>query len=612
MPKELIIYTTKARRFPLENKAVVIGRALDCQIVLADKAVSRHHCSLTPSQDGHWRLEDLDSRAGTLLDGEALSGPTLLPNGSWLKVGSTSIQFGGGDDSAVVLSGEPVQDAFLLGELLETMAGFARTDDLDEILRTIVDRGIRVASGTRGALFLTTENNDLEAVVARDPNLGDLPLEEAVSPKVPRETLTTRRPVVGSEIDPQGVTEEMPRNLAEMPRLSVVSVPLPGDDGPRGVLSVDSMRAASDFGAAELATLATLASHASLAIDRAEAHKESAARQTRLEAENAQLRRKLEADAPIGQCPAMVSTLRLIQRVAPSEATICLTGETGTGKGLLARHLHDLSPRSDGPFVVVDCGALPETLIESELFGHEKGAFTGAARNHLGRLREADGGTVLLDEIGEIPLPLQTRLLRFLQDRVVQPVGGRPVPVDVRVLGATHRDLEQMVQEGDFRQDLYYRLAVMTIRIPPLRERGEDVLLLARRMLQHFQPPGGGIQGFSREAGEALLQHDWQGNVRELEHRIQRAVLLSTSPYLSSWDLGLAEDGEEPPKPQTEGDGLVPLPEARSRANERFERMYLRRVLTEAEGSVSRAAELSGVSRQAIHALLRRHPEIES
>ena len=608
MPNELIIYTTKARRFPLGNEPVMIGRSLDCQVVLADKAISRHHCKLSPGEDGRWLVTDLESRAGTLLDGEPLSAPQVLSSGSWLKVGSTTIQFGGSGDSAVVLSGEPVQDAFLLGELLETMAGFARTDDLDEILRTIVDRGIRVASGNRGALFLTTENDDLEAVVARDRELGDLPLKEAVSTEIPRETLTTRQPVVWSEIDPQGATEEMPRSLAEMPRLSVVCVPLPGEDGPRGVLSVDSMRAASEFGAAELATLATLASHAALAMDRAKAHQQTAARQTRLEAENARLRLKLEAATPIGQCPAMISTLRLIQRVAPSDATICLTGETGTGKGLLARYLHDISPRSGGPFIVVDCGALPETLIESELFGHEKGAFTGAARSRLGRLREADGGTVLLDEIGEIPLPLQTRLLRFLQDRVVQPIGGRPVAVDVRVLSATHRDLEERVSAGDFRRDLYYRLAIMTIRIPPLRERGEDVLLLATKMLQRFQPTGEGIQGFSRTAREALLHHDWQGNVRELEHRIQRAVLLATSPYLSSWDLGLAEGGEDLPAPQPEDDRLPPLPEARAAANESFERHYLGRVMAESEGSVSRAAELAGVSRQALHALLKRHP----
>lgn len=199
-----------------------------------------------------------------------------------------------------------------------------------------------------------------------------------------------------------------------------------------------------------------------------------------LERENARLRARLGV-APLGTSPAFERTLEQIRRLAPADATVCLAGETGTGKEVLARYLHRLSPRAERPFVVVDCGALPANLIESELFGHERGAFTGAVQARPGRLPEAAGGTVFLDEIGELPLELQPRLLRFLQERTVQPIGGRSMAVDVRVICATHRDLEDRVRSGELRQDLYFRLAVVTVTVPPLRERGEDVLLLAER-----------------------------------------------------------------------------------------------------------------------------------
>ncbi|MEM7352682.1 MAG: sigma-54 dependent transcriptional regulator, partial [Acidobacteriota bacterium] len=288
------------------------------------------------------------------------------------------------------------------------------------------------------------------------------------------------------------------------------------------------------------------------------------------------------------------------------EATICLTGETGTGKEVMARHLHRLSGRAERPFIVVDCGALPESLIESELFGHEQGAFTGASRARRGRLREADGGTVLLDEIAEVPLTLQPRLLRFLQHQVVHPIGGQPVPLDVRIVCATHRDLEEMVAREAFRQDLYYRLAVLTIEVPALRQRGQDVLLLAEHFLARCQGDAEGrVRGFTHEAREALRAHSWPGNVRELEHRIQRGILLAAAPFITHLDLGLGDEHEDG-APAADV-ALDPLPAARAQANARFERAYLEQALSRAEGSVSRAATLAGVSRQVIHALIKRH-----
>jgi DNA-binding NtrC family response regulator len=263
----------------------------------------------------------------------------------------------------------------------------------------------------------------------------------------------------------------------------------------------------------------------------------------------------------------MLVALDLLRRVAPTDATVCLTGETGTGKEVLARWVHRLSRRAHRPLVIIDCGSIPEALIESELFGHEKGAFTGASASSEGRFREADGGTVFLDEIAELPLLLQTRLLRVLQEHTIQPVGARGrVAVDLRIVCATHRNLEQLVAAGQFREDLYYRLGVVSVGIPALRERGGDIALLARHFLARFSATyGTGFSGFTREADEALLAHLWPGNVRELENRVQRAALLARPPYVTRQDLGLGEAQTTPGPAEVELRWLE-LPVARAEA----------------------------------------------
>jgi DNA-binding NtrC family response regulator len=275
--------------------------------------------------------------------------------------------------------------------------------------------------------------------------------------------------------------------------------------------------------------------------------------------ENQWLRRELsrqtDPEQMVGRGPAMRRVLELARKVAPTRSTVLLTGESGTGKELFARAIHELSPRRDQPFVVVDCGAIPTTLIESELFGHEKGAFTGAQRREPGRLLQADRGTVLLDEIGELPLEAQSRLLRFVQDRHVTPVGGRAGrTVDVRVVAATNRDLAAEVEAGRFRADLYHRLNVVRLDIPALRDRPDDVRHLADHFCKTYSLIYGGPAGsFSAEAKAAVLRHDWPGNVRELQNRVMRAVILGQGSTITPADLGFAEEApagagrEEPP-----------------------------------------------------------------
>jgi two-component system NtrC family response regulator len=298
----------------------------------------------------------------------------------------------------------------------------------------------------------------------------------------------------------------------------------------------------------------------------------------------------------LGRSREIHAVFRLIQRVAPTDVTILILGDSGTGKEVVAREIHRLSLRRDKPFVSISCAAIPETLLESELFGHEKGAFTSAHIARPGRLELADGGTVFLDEIGDMPMTLQVKLLRFLQEREVERVGGRRViPLDVRVIAATNRDLEKGVKAGLFREDLYYRLSVIDIRLPALRERGDDVVFLAEHFLQvHARKLGRGTLSFSRGAKEALLRHLWPGHVRELEHRVQRAALLADSRLVQPSDLELA--GTDTPAP-------ISLKEARDEAEARIVVGALRRT----SGNISKAARELDVSRPTLHDLLRKH-----
>jgi transcriptional regulator with GAF, ATPase, and Fis domain len=600
------------RRVPLGKTALVLGRSSDCDVPLPDPALSRRHCRIVPGEAGGWLVEDLGSRAGTFLGGVPLTGSTPLRPGEPLLMGSTQVRLQLQPSGPSVLSGDSERDTRNVQLLLQTVGDLHGTEDTAELLRTIVDRAIRIAGGERGALLLPGSGGVLEAAIARDAAGGDLPPEQALTRALPARALHSGRAVVLTDSEAPGSAAT--QSVLQGGLRSVLCAPLPGADGQAGVLYVDSSQPAEDFGPGDLAAFEALAAHSALALERARLREARERRlleeRQRLVTENADLRRRLASPPPIGESPVMRQALELVQRFARTDATVCLTGETGTGKEVIARHLHASSLRSSGPFVVIDCGAIPAGLIESELFGHAAGAFTGAGAARKGLFREANGGTVFLDEVGELPLELQTRLLRVLQERTVQPVGSAErVPIDVRVLCATHRDLRQRVAEGTFREDLYYRISVLTVPIPPLRERGGDVLLLARHFLQRFAADYVvGVTGFTREAAEALAAHPWPGNVRELEHCIQRAVLLATPPFVTRKDIGLGEEPDGAPGAPAERELAFPgLQEARAAATERFERAYLEEALQRAGGKMAEAAALAGVSRQLLRRLLRRH-----
>ena len=322
-----------------------------------------------------------------------------------------------------------------------------------------------------------------------------------------------------------------------------------------------------------------------------------------IEAENRQLAaRGSEDNRVLGRmitaAPEMIKVARTIERVANTNVSVMLLGASGTGKELLARGLHDASDRAGGAFVAINCAAIPENLLESELFGHEKGAFTGAVKTTEGKIEMAGGGTLFLDEVGDIPLPLQVKLLRFLQERVIERIGSRKsIAVDTRIVCATHQDLEAMIADGRFREDLFYRLAEIVVRIPSLAERAGDPALLAKAFLARFaKEMNPAVKGFAPDALAAIDQWGWPGNVRELENRVKRAVIMTESKLVGAVDLDLAA-------PDSTGAQLLNLKSARETAD----RGVIRHALARSEGNISSTAKMLGISRPTLYDLLKQY-----
>lgn len=321
---------------------------------------------------------------------------------------------------------------------------------------------------------------------------------------------------------------------------------------------------------------------------------------SQLEREQRALRQRLSGDSfedMLGTCSKMQDIFSVIRKIATTDAPVLITGESGTGKELVARAIHERSMRKSNPFIVINCGAIPENLLESELFGHEKGAFTGAHIQRKGRIEMAEGGTLFLDEIGEMPMLLQVKLLRFLQEKVVERVGGREqIEVDARVIAATNRDLKEAMKDGNFREDLYFRLGVIMIALPPLREREGDVILIAKAFLERYADENRKkIKGFTNDAIDAIEQYAWPGNVRELENRIKRAVIMTEGKKITPADLEM-----EGPQQKYESMGL-------KEARETLEKELLIKAMARNSGNLSKAAIELGVSRPTLYDLMEKH-----
>jgi diguanylate cyclase (GGDEF)-like protein len=451
------------------------------------------------------------------------------------------------DELSGVFTGNPSKDYRNMKLLSRTVTAIAGSVDFDELTSVAAKRIHATLRADRVALVDWSEDGSLRVISA----VGRSGAEDAdfsVSTAEVDPTLVAMLEKVRNE----GRTVTSERGAARHRRLAF-AVPLLAGDACLGTLYVEGTEGRTALDSSDAEFLQALASQLALALDRArlsqvETAWREAERQT-LQAEIDELRQEAHKAELVCESPAMQKLMATTRQVARTDVTILVCGESGTGKELLSRKIHDLGPRRDKPFVVVDCAAIPTTLIESELFGHERGAYTGAQDRKIGRLKEADGGTVVLDEIGELPLEVQSKLLRFVQEKQITPVGGnRVLEVDARVVAATNRDLEDEVRRGRFREDLFHRLNVIRLDLPPLRERPQDTLALTSLFLRQFsaQYQSGKRNRLTPAAEARVLEHAWPGNVRELRNRIMQAVILSGTEEIGPEQLGLSGDPSEP------------------------------------------------------------------
>jgi transcriptional regulator with GAF, ATPase, and Fis domain len=446
---------------------------------------------------------------------------------------------------------------------------------LESLLDALLDALLEVTRADKGFVI---ELADGAPQVRAARNLATGNVEEAVaqvSDSIVQKVLETRRPLVVADAlhDAEWSGSASVVNLRLQ---SVMCAPLLARGEVFGAIYLGNDSVRNLFDARSLETLTVFASQASLLLQNALLLRD-------LRRENEELREAIDQrryGELVGAGPSMREVFRRIEKVAPTDVTVLVQGETGTGKELVAREIHRRSPRSSGPFVAVNCAAIPEGLLESELFGHVKGAFTGAIANRPGRFQAASGGTLFLDEIGEMPLSLQVKLLRALQERAVQRVGdSRPEPVDIRVVAATNRNLEDEVAGGRFREDLFYRLQVVTITLPPLRERADDVTVLARWFLQRYAAEfDSRARGFAPGALAALRRHAWPGNIRELENRVKKAAVLADAALVTAEDLDLRVDAQG---------NVVPLADA----IEEFRKRYINETLERNGGNRTKTAK---------------------
>jgi diguanylate cyclase (GGDEF)-like protein len=441
-----------------------------------------------------------------------------------------------------IFTAELSRDYRNMALLLDTLRSVAGSDDASKLLHDALAAIAANFELARAGVFRAAEGGSPQMVyglVAGPPETRSLASGSwHLSPR--QRTLVERSCGRGEA----AAEDPRPRDR----RKAAVALPMTAGSRRLGCLFLEG-RGERRYDRGDLHFLGVLANQLAVALDRAELAERERVRQRdeagRMRAELENLRSALDTAELVYRSPEMEALLALARRVAPTDATVLIAGESGTGKEMLARTIHELSPRRNGPQVVVDCTSIPDNLVESELFGHQKGAFTGADRPKRGRLLDADGGTVLLDEISELPLGVQAKLLRFVQERQFLPVGGtRPIKIDVRILAATNRDLAADVQAGRFREDLYHRLNVFTLLLPPLRERPDDILYLARYFLTRYaRMYAKEVKGLAPDAEEALLAYPWPGNVRELQHRVMRAVILCDGAVLRAPDLVFAEEG---------------------------------------------------------------------
>ena len=500
----------------------------------------------------------------------------------------------------------PDQGKERLSLLLEASRRLSRVLNLDQLLNVTMDSVLSLTRAERGFLMLY-EGDILKFRVIRNQKNQNWEGDDfQISRTITQQVIDSGQPLWVKDAS-HDANYSQSASIADLKLRSCMCVPLfSGQADNRkmlGVIYVDSQQIHEGFSAQDLDLFAALAAQAAISIENAELVENISRlekeKREQLERENSSLQKLLEDRGELlGQCPAMEKVFSLVRRVAGSQVNLLLLGESGTGKTLVARAIHHLSLRKDKPFMVIDCGSIPENLLESELFGYEKGAFTGAFTRRQGKFELADGGTVFLDEIGEMPIALQTKLLRVIQEGVVEHIGGKEtIKVDLRIIAATSRDLEQDIKNERFRKDLYYRLNVITIHLPPMREREGDFLLLAGFFLEKYSAKHRKQKVcLNSDAKAALISYDWPGNVRELEHKIERAVIMCDGREITPVHLEL-----EVPSGETD------LAAGLNSAKADIENKMVTQTLAVNKGDVTATAKQLGVARQQIYRIMKRH-----
>ena len=506
--------------------------------------------------------------------------------------------------TADTLSGQLKMTEHKLGKLetlLDITKSLNSTLNLNELLEMIIDSIIKLADADRGFLMLAGKEGELQFRIARDRDRQSLDENDfEISSSIVNDVREKAEPLFISDLQESEQFKNQ-ESVLDLNLRTAVCVPLVLDDRVIGVIYTDSNRITTEFNASDLPIVGAFAAQAAIAIENAKLHGEVILSRENLAKENLELKERLseryEFSGIIGKSKPMMEIFSTIKKIAPLDSTILISGETGTGKELIARAIHFNGPRKKKKLVTINCGAMPLELLESELFGHKRGAFTGATSDKAGLFETANGGTIFLDEIGDMPQPLQVKLLRALQEGEIRRVGENlPRKVDVRVIAATNRDLNEDIKAGRFRQDLFYRLNVVPVAIPPLRERSEDILPLINHFLKKYSAKMDKDDvGISPSAAKMLLGHVWTGNVRELENTIERALALSgTSKVLRE---------EQFPQLETEAASFSDLERHKTLKQKLHvvEKQIIADTLEKTGGNITKAAELLEVTRQHLH-----------
>ena len=614
----------KDSTIPLTEDEVTIGRDPANGIAVTDPSVSRKHCTLS-SEEGRFRVRDLESRNGTLVNGVAVQ-QHYLQHGDQIAAGDSGflflleeddtvpvasrVEFENADFAAATTIIHPRDVVYLqpdrlsrelpsnsrlannLNALLKISRVVHAIRDLNELQGQLLDLIFEVVPAGRGAILLAdSEGQQFNSMFARVRQTGKAPLVK-VSRTVARQVLEQGIAILGSDVPANDQLREV-ESLAASQVRSLLCVPLTVFQRVIGCIYLDSDSLDDRLQEDHLQLVTAIAGISAVAL-------ENARRLHWLEQENQRLTVEISQERSlVGEGARMKEVYQFLKRAAPSDSTVLIEGESGTGKELAARALHRNSPRAEKPFVAINCAAIPETLLESELFGHERGAFTGAGALKKGRLEIADGGVVFLDEIGDLAPALQVKLLRVLQEREFERVGAvYPIRVDLRVIAATNCNLEEAVRENKFRRDLYYRLAVLKISMPALRERREDIPMLVRHFVQkHAKHCKVNPRPVSREALACLVNYDWPGNVRELENAIERALVLGGSEMILPEDL---------PESLLERASAPEMTEAKYHsAIKELKKQLIRDAVEQTQGSFADAARILGVHPNYLHRLIR-------